>query len=78
MSNLETVKAGYVRLLKETDFYDQKACLDALEQAFDLVTTDPGLPEEQHRPVIHALLNPHVSDKIALENALKVLEGFKE
>lgn len=78
MSNLETVKAGYARLLKETDFYDQKSCFTALEQAFDLVTTDPGLPEEQHRPVIHALLNPHVSDKIALENAIKVLEEFKE
>ena len=78
MSNLETVKAGYARLLKETDFYDQKSCFDALSQAFDLVTTDPGLPEEQHRPVIHALLDYTVDDKIALENALKVLEGFKE
>lgn len=78
MSNLEIVKTGYARLLKETDFYDEKACFDALGQAFDLVTTDPGLPEKQHRPVIHALLDYTVDDKIAIENALKVLEGFKE
>lgn len=78
MSNLETVKAGYARLLKETDFTDPKSCMDMLGQAFDLVTVKPGLPEDMHRPVIHALLNAHVSDKIALENALKVLEGFNE
>lgn len=78
MSNLETVKAGYARLLKETDFSDQKSCMDTLGQAFDLVTVKPGLPEEQHRPVIHALLNAYVDDKKALENALKVLEGFNE
>lgn len=78
MSNLETVKAGYARLLKETDFTDPKSCMDMLGQAFDLVTVKPGLPEEQHRPVIHALLNAYVSDKIALENALNVLEGFNE
>lgn len=78
MSNLETVKAGYARLLKETDFTDPKSCMDMLGQAFDLVTVKPGLPEDMHRPVIHALLNAHVSDKVALENALNVLEGFNE
>lgn len=78
MSNLEIVKAGYARLLEETDFTDPKSCMDMLGQAFDLVTVKPGLPEDMHRPVIHALLNAHVNDKAALENAIKVLEEFKE
>lgn len=78
MSNLEIVKAEYTRLLEETDFSDPKSCMDMLGQAFDLVTVKPGLPEDLHRPVIHALLNAHVNDKDALKNAIKVLEGFKE